>query len=217
VAPESIAAASDVERVSSRIKRASASRCPMSIPFMDTSEMVWDVVTRTYILRDWVIPPRPPRSPGPAHECTGAECSTCDLHDRTHHPEDQAADAEWYERARDAEDAVLVRRLVPALRHAHVMGDLREWRRLYGVYGGTRHVGRMRVRTRRIAGGQCQAVGGWPLERCPNTVVDCHHWTYERLGCEESGDLGLLCSHHHQDAHHGRLRHIAQPVEEMST
>jgi hypothetical protein len=49
----------------------------------------------------------------------------------------------------------------------------------------------------------------WQCERCGRRQLDgwilqCHHWTYERLGNEDPDDLEILCEEHHRLADNAR-------------
>ena len=49
-------------------------------------------------------------------------------------------------------------------------------------------------------------LAGWQCNRCSERIgLQVHHITYKNLGCEEPGDLEVLCEHHHEIADHERV------------
>lgn len=59
---------------------------------------------------------------------------------------------------------------------------------------------------KRAAGFQCQYVYKNGTRCKSNTLLNTHHYTYDRFGAERGSDLVCLCRVHHMKVH-GRLPH----------
>ena len=69
----------------------------------------------------------------------------------------------------------------------------------YQTYLASGHWQARKAEAIRKAGYRCQ----YPGCKAYN-VLDVHHLTYQRLGCELDSDIIVLCREHHQAIHEGR-------------